>query len=186
MRTVLLDVDGVLADFVGGYFRLLEEHTGIVARREQITQFDMGASLGLTPEQASKMKRAIGDAHQFARTLDVYPGAVDGVRRLQEIADVWIVTSPWNSNPTWTHDREWWLKKHFDIPHARVTHTSAKHMVRGDFLVDDKTDTLVKWREANPMANAVLWAGTWNEHDAWAGVRTDDWARLVSLVEAVP
>lgn len=178
---VLLDVDGVLADFVGGYLRLLAEHTGIVATHEQVTQFDIGASLGLTKDQAARMKRAVGSAEQFARSLSPLPGAIEGVRALQEVADVWIATSPWNSNPTWCHDREWWLKEHFGIPHARVTHTSAKHMLRGDFLVDDKTETLQKWL-AEGQSGAVQWETPHNRHDGWLGVSTNSWAELAERV----
>lgn len=178
---VFLDVDGVLADFVGGYLKLLEEHTGIKATHEQITHFDIGKSLNLTDEQSSRMKRAIGDAHAFARALDVYPGAIEGVRMLERVADVHIATSPWNSNPTWTHDREWWLKKHFDISHSRVTHTSAKHLLRGDFLVDDKTDTLRKFLSVAGKG-AVQWQTPHNMQDGWLGPATNRWHELVEYV----
>jgi 5'(3')-deoxyribonucleotidase len=178
---VWLDVDGVLADFVGGYLRLLEEHTGIIAKHEQITQFDLGASLGLTKEQSTRMKIAVSDAHRFARTLDVYPGALDGVRRLQEVANVWIATSPWNSNPTWTHDREWWLREHFGIPASRITHTAAKHLLRGDYLIDDKTETLNAWL-AHGQTGAVQWETPHNRRDGWLGPATNNWGEIVERV----
>jgi 5'(3')-deoxyribonucleotidase len=179
---VLVDVDGVLADFVGGYLRLLKEHTGIEADRDQITKFDIGASLGLSAEQSSRMKRAIGGAPRFALTLDVCPGAQDGIRMLEQVAEVHIATSPWNSNPTWTHDREMWLKKHFDIAHADVTHTSAKHLLRGDFLVDDKTETLRKFLNVNGRG-AVQWQTPHNRNDGWLGAATNRWAELTEYVE---
>lgn len=182
MNRVLLDVDGVLADFVGGYLQLLEHHTGLVAMREHITAFDIGASLGLTREQSSRMKRAIGDTPAFARHLDVYAGAAEGFRELAQVADVWIVTSPWNSNPTWTHDREAWLQRHFGIPHSRVIHTSAKHICRGDFLVDDKTETLHAWQAEHPQGRAVQWITPHNRRDGWTGVATDSWSELVGMV----
>jgi len=181
---VLLDVDGVLADFVGAYLDLLNITCGIKATREQITSFDIGTSLGLTDEQAARVKRAIGNEPQLARSLDVYPGAVDGVERLAKVADVYIVTSPWNSNPTWMHDREHWLREWFCIPHSRVVHTSAKHLCRGDFLVDDKTDTLHKWARENPNGTPVQWKTPHNRLDGWQSRATDSWVELCSFVAA--
>lgn len=181
---VLLDVDGVLADFVGSYLDLLASELGILASREQVIAFDIGASLGLTREQSSQMKRALGNKAQFARWLEVYPGAVEGVARLQDVADVYIVTSPWNSNPTWTFDREQWLREHFNIHHSRVVHTSAKHLCRGDFLVDDKTDTLRSWVRENPYGIAVQWKTPHNRQDGWLSRATDSWGELVAFVSA--
>jgi len=181
---VLLDCDGILSDFVGGYLRLLEQHTGLVRTRDEVTAFDIGASLGLTPEQSSRMKRAIGEHEHFARSLAVYPGAVAGVAELQRIADVYIVTSPWNSNPTWTHDREQWLVEHFGIPPSRVVHTSAKHLVRGDMLVDDKTSTLVEWEREHPTGIPIQWMTPHNEADDWTGYSTRDWSTLCAMVDA--
>jgi 5'(3')-deoxyribonucleotidase len=154
-------------------------------RREQVTEFDFTKALSMSPPAAAAAKRAIGAASGFARHLDVYPGAIDGVRRLQQIAEVYIVTSPWNSNPTWCHDREAWLERHFGIPHARVIHTSAKHLIAGDVLVDDKTSTCDQWRAAWPSGVAVLWSTLHNRRDLWDGPCTSDWDHLIEIVGTV-
>lgn len=184
-RRVLLDCDGVLSDFIGGALAVINELYGTAFTREQITEFDFTKSLGMSPAAAAACKRAIGTASGFARHLDVYPGAVDGVRQLQEISEDYIVTSPWNSNSTWCHDREWWLDRHFGIPHARVIHASAKHLVVGDVLVDDKTSTCAAWRAAHPAGIAVRWQTPHNRLDAWDGESTANWAVLVDLVRQV-
>jgi 5'(3')-deoxyribonucleotidase len=181
---VLLDCDGVLSDFVGIYLDILRTQCGIDRRREDVTEFDIGKSLGLTAEQASDAKRRIGDFASLARMLGIYPGAQDGVRALREVADIHVVTSPWNSNRTWCSDREAWLYEHFGIKSADVTHTAAKHLVRGDFLVDDKTSTLHKWAAAHPSGVAVQWATPHNRLDGWTGASTCDWARLVEMVRS--
>lgn len=182
---VLLDCDGVLSDFIGGALATINELYATAFTREQVTEFDFTKSLGMTPAAAAACKRAIGSAAGFARHLDVYPGAVDGVRKLREVADVYVVTSPWNSNPTWCHDREWWLERHFEIPHAHVIHASAKHLVTGDVLVDDKTSTCAAWASAWPAGIAVQWATPHNRRDAWLGESTSSWNDLMALVEAV-
>jgi 5'(3')-deoxyribonucleotidase len=183
MTRVLLDVDGVLANFVSAYLVLVRDVTGRDYKPADVTQFDIGASLGLSAGESSECKRRIADTPGLARCLNVYPGAVEGVSRLQSIADVYIVTSPWNSHPTWTHDREHWLKKHFDIPHSRVIHTSAKHVCRGDVFVDDKVSAVAKWRDAHPDGLPVVWSTPHNRRDLWDGQCTSDWNFLCELVE---
>lgn len=181
-RRVLLDVDGVLADFVSAFLAMVARDTGIVATPADVTQFDIGASLGLSKEQHSQVKRSIGAWTGMARKLEVYPGAIDGVKALREVAEVYIVTSPWNSNPTWTHDREWWLYEHFGIKHSHVTHTSAKYLCRGDFLVDDKVSAVEKWQAEHPGGVGVVWNTPHNQLESWAGARTNSWGELIAMV----
>ncbi len=181
---VLLDVDGVLADFVGGVLAILGSRFDIWRKPEEITEFDLSKSLGLHPDIVTALFGEITNRQRFAADLAVYPGAVDGVRRLHEIADVYVVTSPWNSNPTWTHDREAWLARHFDIPHSHVVHTSAKHLVCGDLLVDDKTSTLVEWSNAHPGGFAVQWQTPHNRLDGWKRRTATSWSELLDFVRA--
>jgi 5'(3')-deoxyribonucleotidase len=181
-RTVLLDCDGVLSDFLGAFITVATATVGRPFAAEQITEFDICKALGLVPDEAGRVYRNI-QREGFAAGLDVIPGAIEGVRSLQEVADVYIVTSPWNSNRTWTYEREAWLKTHFGIPHKNVIHGSAKHLVRGDVLIDDKGSTVIEWNAAHPGKTAILWAAPYNVMDPWAGVRTNDWARVRSLVE---
>jgi 5'(3')-deoxyribonucleotidase len=118
----------------------------------------------------------------------VYPGAVFGVREIEKVADVYIVTSPWNSNPTWTHDREHWLEANFGIPHSRVIHTSAKYLVRGDFFIDDKASALDAWMERGGWGRkgvAVHWETPHNRREGWLGPSTNQWAELAEMVARV-
>lgn len=184
MKTVLLDCDGVLADFATAYLDIIRAMTGRDHRIEQVDRFDMHVALGLDANETAACKRALGQATGFARLLSIYPDAQHSVRRLEQLADVYIVTAPWSSNSTWTHDREWWLKHHFGIPSSRVIHTSAKHLVRGDVFVDDRSDTLAHWRAEHPTGIPVLWSTPHNQGERWDGERTGDWARLIQIVEA--
>jgi 5'(3')-deoxyribonucleotidase len=182
---ILLDVDGVLADFVSSYLELVYQETGNRHTHEQVTQFDMKRALGLTDIDAAHVAAQI-QREGFCSAIEPLPGAVDAVRRLQAISDVYIITSPWNSCPTWTHEREKWLANHFAIPHAHVLHGSAKHLVVGDVLVDDRWDTCVKWRDEHPSKTVVMWESPWNRTCEWSGWLTNDWDQLIRLVEALP
>jgi 5'(3')-deoxyribonucleotidase len=179
---VLIDVDGVLADFIGAVLPIVERITGGRYIHEHVTHFDFSASLGLTKEHAAAVKRKIGETAGFAISLQPLGGAIDGVRRLRSIADVYVVTSPWNSNATWTHEREAWLKRWFDIPHSHVIHTSAKYVCLGDVFVDDKTEAVDEWRAAHPQGVAVQWSTPHNRLDLWDGPSTNDWSHLIEIV----
>ena len=184
---VLLDVDGVLADFIGGVLDLVEHVTGLCREREDVDRFDFCEALGLRGDDARAVKRAIAE-RGFCERLLPYEGARLGVRALQEIADVYIVTSPWNSCPTWTYERESWLWRHFKIPSSRVIHARAKHRVAGDVFVDDRTNTVAEWRAEWPDSVAIRWNTPHNAHDPWDGITCDRWdllrARVRGLVDA--
>ncbi len=191
---VLLDCDGVLADFIGGVCAAVFYETGRHVAPEQVTRFDFVKELNLDEQSARAVKRHISDEQGFWRYLNVYPGAVAGVKALQSVAEVYIVTSPWNSCPTWLHDREWWLREHFDIPHSHVIACSAKHLVAGDMLVDDKTSTLLEWEDEQSMTwqlpdgstgrtFAVQWETPHNRFDGWLGRSTNSWAQLVEWAQ---
>jgi 5'(3')-deoxyribonucleotidase len=180
---VLLDCDGVLADFVSSYLEIVRSVTGKTFTPDDVTGFDIGVSLGLSRDEASRCKRALGESRGFCESLAVYPEAQDGVARLQELAEVYVVTSPWNSCPTWTHEREAWLHEHFGIPHRRVIHTSAKHLVRGDVFVDDKTEAVQHWSDMHPDDHAVVWETPHNRQEPWNGTSTREWRYLQRLVE---
>lgn len=186
MRRVLLDCNGVLAAFVDGWLKLINAQWGTTYAVDDVTDWDVLGSLGVHPDRHSEAKKMIAACPGFAGKLEVLPGAIDGVRRIQEIAEVDIVTSPWNSHPTWTSDREAWLKRNFGIPHSRVHHTSAKHRFTGDVLIDDKTSTCEEWRAAHLGGIAVLWATPHNRRDLWDGMCTSSWDFLVDVVRGLP
>lgn len=183
---VLLDCDGVLANFVGGWLALINAARGTSFTPDDVTDWDICASIGIPDGERGAAKRLLAECPGFAGQLEVLPGAQDGVRRLQQIAEVFIVTSPWGSHPTWTHDRDAWLRKHFDIRTSHIIHTGAKQVCVGNFLVDDKTDMCETWRMAHPNGLAVQWQTPHNRRDGWAGASTNSWDDLVRIVGGRP
>ena len=182
MRRVLLDCDEVMADFVASYLRLVKMVADKTYTHDDVTQYDIKRSLGLLDSEVTDIVGLIQQPG-FCLSIEPIAGAVEGFRALHSVADVYIVTSPWNSCPTWTHERERWLANHFDIHHSRVLHGSAKHLIKGDFLVDDKTDNLQAWRSAHsPDGIAVQWKRTHNRNDGWDGLATNDWEQLCGWV----
>lgn len=179
---ILLDCDGVLSDFIGGVIPIINELLDTAYTPADVTVFSFAESLKLTVDQAVAVKRAIGSEPKLAARLPVLPGAVDGLRKLQEIAEIYIVTSSWDSNPTWEYDRKAWFKRHFDLHHNRIIFAHDKQVCVGDVLVDDKTETLIAWRDAHPCGVAVQWQTPHNRLDAWDGISLGNWDDLVRMV----
>ena len=168
---VLLDVVGVLADIVSSLVAHLNARYGTGYTLASVTQWEIDH---LIPD---------GDVRSFwqsfagsvrASDLPVYPGAIEGVARLQELADVYVVTAGLSSSRTWMHDREQWLFRHFGIPSKRVVHTSAKHLIVGDVLIDDKFETVVNWAACHPDGVGLLWDRPWNRIGSIADMGISD------------
>jgi 5'(3')-deoxyribonucleotidase len=159
---VLLDCDGVIADFTGAALTLIRQFTGRTYAPERITTWDIFDSLPEEPQFVKDEVYRLLKSPGGCAGIPAYPEAVEGVRRLCEIADVIAVTSPFKGSPTWAHEREEWL--HVRCPGIEhVIHARHKERVHGDVFVDDKAAHVEDWarfwgREGrNPHAVPVLW-----------------------------
>lgn len=196
-KTVLLDCDGVLANYVEPVLDLVYERTGRGYTAADVTSFDFAKALKLAPDEARDVKAAVSDREGWWSRLPVLPGAQEGVAKLRQVAHVYIVTSPWNSCRTWLWEREAWLKKHFNLPHSNVIAGSAKHLVFGDIFVDDKTEACERWDYENgaywrdkagePRESfAVQWITPHNRLDGWEGRATNSWDELIGWAAPHP
>jgi 5'(3')-deoxyribonucleotidase len=179
---VLLDVDGVIADFTGKVLSEIERILGRYYEPHQVTQWSIKDALGLSDRDWKRVVDEVICREGFAYFLDPYPGAVAAVKELA--ADhVYFVTSPWHSSETWCHDRTEWLCKHFGQAQGRkVIHTGHKHLVDGDVLVDDKPETVFEWARVNVRRVGVLWDRPYNQRSGLR-LRTNDWDRLRQIIE---
>jgi 5'(3')-deoxyribonucleotidase len=182
---VLLDCDGILSDFIGAALLALRAESGQVYSREDIFTWEVFDSL---PAQAQDHKRQVYELLKGklgCLTMRVYDGAKEGVKRLEELADVVIVTSPFPGSATWASERETWLKNHFGIHHDRVIHAHNKRHIKGDFFVDDRTSHVVTWAEHHPEGRALLWTMRTNEGDELPDnvSRVVGWEQLHARVE---
>lgn len=158
---VLLDVDGVLADFLTPSFAILNAITGLKHKPEDLREWDL---FSLYPRTAESAFYDECNAPGLCAGLPIIPGAQAFVASLLQFADVYVVTSPMNHNRTWAWEREQWLQKHFDIPAKKVVHTSAKYLCLGDVLIDDKPSNIEAWERAHgPKGIGLLWDAPYNQ-----------------------
>lgn len=116
--------------------------------------------------------------------IEPFPGAEEGVRRLEEIAEVFIVTSPFGG-PFWESERREWLFKHFGIENKRILQGFSKFLVRGEVFIDDKPANVRAWIDHgidNRMAGqGILWDRPHNRDDTEC-MRMKTWDGLYAYV----
>lgn len=157
---VLLDCDGVLADFHTPCLAIINRLMGTNHTLADVTEWDIFDALRVVGDD----RRVVYDEmHQpgFCRSLPVYPGAKEGVDELRKIADVFIVTSPM-AGPQWTHERDQWLMSHFGFTTKQIIHASAKYVCAGDVLIDDRLSNLVTWANGHPNGVPIWWKGMYD------------------------
>lgn len=92
MSDVLLDVDGVLLDWIGGFREYLSLR-GIVPKGDHPTDYSMRSWLGLEAAQVHSLITSFNTSPYFER-LQPCPGAVDAVSRFHDLGlDITVISS---------------------------------------------------------------------------------------------
>lgn len=180
---VLLDCDGVLADFLSAALKVIHQVTGKMHSPMAVLEWDIMEALKVPPDQARLVYAHMRTAG-FCASLPVYHGAQEAVTRLKGVADVYVVTSPFGG-AHWTDEREQWLQRHFGFNKSEIVHTAAKHICTGDVFVDDRPVSLKAWQVCNPEGVAVRWDHLYNVKEDWTGLGTASWAELNGIVLGV-
>lgn len=181
-KRVLLDCDGVLSDFLTRALEVLGAAESVTYTAKQVTDFNICEALGI-PHRWETLREACGSVG-FVEGLDVIPGSVEAVNKIRENAEVFVVTSPM-SVPNWAYERSIWLEKKFDFKKSHIVQTEAKHVIEGDYLVDDKVENVVSWAQSHPNGLGIIFDAPYNR--SYIPVCTNisrafGWADVVTLV----
>ncbi len=178
---ILIDQDGVLADFDRGFAHAWQAHTGEPALAAiQRRHFHIGDDY---PEEQRAQITALLQAPGFYRQLPLLPGAQAAIADLRGRGhDVWICTSDTGTQPQILLDKLDWISAHFGADLRRRTIISSdKTLIHGDWLIDDRPDIQGLCR---PSWRHLLYDQAYNRH-----LDTDriDWsstgyARLLTLI----
>lgn len=204
MKTLFLDVDGPLADFVAHMIATLRTQAGVEMTTEDITVREFTKPRehgGLLDPLASAVAERVMAQDAWWEQLPPTPMARQSVLALR--ADGWriiIVTAPWLSCRGWEHRRREWLKRHFDIPARDVIPTHHKDLVhanRGvEAILDDHPRHVEAWH-ANTGGHALLLDFPWNRTEGGhikpysmaiknrAPIRMPDWPAVVTYLKGL-
>jgi 5'(3')-deoxyribonucleotidase len=180
---ILIDVDGVFADFLTPCLDAVHAVTGRRHSPNEVSEWDIMKALGIDEETGRKVYKSM-EVPGLCASIPAYDGAREGVERLRSWAEVWAVTSPFGGEH-WMHERDAWLVKNMGFVKRDVLHVRGerKHGVYGHALVEDKVATLRAWRDAWPAQLPVLLERYSNANDGWDGCAARDWPHLVEVLE---
>lgn len=174
----LLDVDGVICDFLSGYLELVHQATGRLYTPADVTDFDFKA-LAMSDAERERVEKWLFQ-YGWVVDLQALDGAVAAVHALIDRGhEIVFVTSPWRGHPTWAHERAEWLAARF--PDPKIISTNQKHCIAGDVLIDDKPEHVVSWQAAHRQGLGVLWDAPYNR-DATGLTRCSSWAEVLPAV----
>lgn len=161
---VYVDCDGVLADFLGHALREAANYGHHVAR-ENCTTWDF---IDAWPARVRERVRARMNDPQWWRALPVLPGAREALEMLDEVADVIIVTAPWETCGVWATTRTTWLGRHLAVNPRRALIGAPKFALGDGVMIEDKASTLRDWHDRQSMPAqrmGVLIEHPYNAHE---------------------
>lgn len=158
-KRVFLDLDGVLADFIGGVLKLHNLPYSHIK--------DMKGSYGVAKYLNLSEKDFWGELNKhpdFWHSLSTTKEANDLVENIYSLVDsssVYLLTSPSRNEHAYS-GKYLWVKKHFPDLLPRLILTSHKHLLADRFhiLVDDSDKNCNDFKKAG--GNAILFPRPWN------------------------
>lgn len=151
-KAIGIDIDGVIANVLGGVQRYALKHWGTIIDINQVTCYGL---TGCTPIVEAQIEEMFGDA-AFYRELEILPEAGEGLRRLRHY-DIHLVTA----RPTrlWNVTHEWLLGH--AVPYLAVSHNPSKAAYAARMgirvFVEDKRETAIELAEVCREVYLVDW-----------------------------
>jgi 5'-nucleotidase len=138
-RTILVDMDGVLADFQSAILAIWEaEHPHEFTLKEsEVTEHDMTQ---LFPPELRDEFDAIALREGFFRSLPPIEGGREALTEMQRLGlNVRICTAPKKIHRFCVPEKYAWIEEHLGGDWTnRMVMTRDKTLVAGDILIDDK------------------------------------------------
>lgn len=148
---LILDVDGVLADFATPALEFLNM-IGKPKRYDQVSQWDIFEG---NKEVENYFKETLASKPGYCYGLKPLPNACNFVAAAKEKYEIAIVTTPYDV-PYWLNERTAWIVDKFGLPRSSITFTHKKQHVNGDVMIEDNIDNLVNWYSCDPSRRLPL------------------------------
>ena len=145
---ILIDMDGIAADLVGKTLRLYNAEHGTAFTHAHVTDWNFDKCI----PNGKAMFRYF-DTPGFFLDLQPLPGMVRALKGLKKAGHELHIASTPHVRGTCAQDKLAWVDEHIPFIGARNTIlVRDKTMLKGDVLIDDKPETIEKYRLAWPTS----------------------------------
>jgi 5'-nucleotidase len=149
---ILCDIDSTVCDSLQYWLDEIGARSGVYANVSQIESWSLDTCPPLDRVSPSLIYGILNE-HAFNANAPVMAGAVESIKRLvDEGHDVYFVTA--RHGDVAIVETIAWVKKHFPFVETRerLVFMADKHLIEADVIVDDRAETLEKYRNAHPHA----------------------------------
>jgi 5'(3')-deoxyribonucleotidase len=148
MKKIALDMDDVIADYVGKAVKTYEAEFDTKVDR---TKMHGKKVWQIIPDDHAKVVRQFPYRPGFFRDLEIKPGARETIEKLQQKYEVFIVTAAMQF-PTSFVDKYEWIKEHLPFfSWENMVYCGHKHVIDADYLVDDHEKNLNAFTAGEPI-----------------------------------
>jgi 5'(3')-deoxyribonucleotidase len=176
---ILVDLDGVTADFYGSLLDLYNEEFGDSLTREDLVSWELSPEI--FTKTTTKYLRGYFDRRNFWSGMKPIPGAVESLKYLHSQGhDILVVTAVPLDSRECCYEKLIWVEKHLPfIGHNNFVATLRKSAVSGDILFDDGPHNI----EAFPALTCAMDAAY--NRSAKADFRVKSWESFIKVVEGI-
>ncbi len=129
MKTIAVDMDGVLADVYQQFIKMHFEESGEILKTENLW--------GLTEAEAFPHLLKHVNTEGFFRSAPVLEGAKEALGQLYKSYDLYIVSGA-TEFPLSLTEKQAWLNEHFPfIPWQQMVFCGSKKIIKADIMIDD-------------------------------------------------
>ncbi len=140
-------MDGIIADMSRSVIEIVNErHPDLNVKRDDITDWNLHECLPI----GEKVWEYVNEDGFFDKHKPI-PGAVPGLAQLHDAGLLIVIATSPTRNANSAAEKKRWIAKHFPfIKHRHVMVGSLKHLLKGDFFIDDSPSQQTNYRKAWP------------------------------------
>lgn len=158
MKTILLDCDGVVLNLAATLHKFVQR---MLARKvpppESWKSYDFREAMELTRSEWEFITKMLARKDRIGYQIPYYPQAQSFIEHLGFENKVVFTTSPWRGLDHWVEARYGVLDHFLGRRNYSIVLTHDKHLISGDWLIDDKWENMEKTPE-----RGILFLRPWN------------------------
>ena len=173
MKRLIVDMDNVLNNMAERLVREFNKTFGTNFSIVDITSYRFYENFGVDLEVGHNFTRTLFNWPGFWLSLEPQPNSTIIMRKLNDIFDIYVVTTPFKRSRNCFAEKVDWLNKYFPfIGEEKLVFTYNKGLIKGDIIIDDHPTNL-----SNFVGNTIVFDYPFNK-EFKADFRSDNWIEI--------